>query len=187
MYPELPEAGKDDTKMLEEMAVLRSIVSAALAIRVKEGLKIRQPLAALAVKQSDGQNLSDEYLAILRDEVNVKTVRFEETLPVGDNWKASEGSVSSVALDTELTDELRSEGLLRSLVRQVQDERKKTGLNIGEQAELVLWTENETLRKQVTDVVDAVAKATGMTKIEVVSEKVTADSTKEKLVVEAQG
>ena len=48
---------------------------------------------------------------------------------------ASEGGIT-VALDLELDDALRREGLARELVRLVQDARKAAGLDVSDRIEL---------------------------------------------------
>ena len=50
----------------------------------------------------------------------------------------SEGGLS-VGLDTELTDELREAGLLRDVLRVVQDARKRLGFEVSDRIEL-WWT-----------------------------------------------
>ena len=51
-----------------------------------------------------------------------------------------------LALDLELTDELRSEGLMREIVRQVQSARKEAGLNVDDRIQLSLTSDDETLQ-----------------------------------------
>ena len=55
---------------------------------------------------------------------------------VREGWGvASEGGLT-VALDLELTDELRREGVARELVRLVQDARKAAGLDVSDRIQL---------------------------------------------------
>lgn len=51
-------------------------------------------------------------------------------------WAVASDAGVSVALDLELTDELRSAGLAREVVRFVQDARKNSGLEISDRIEL---------------------------------------------------
>ncbi len=97
------------------MSKIRSIASTALLERAKAGIKVRQPLSRLIL--SDRAILENEdAVSILKEEVNVKEVVFE----AGEN---------SVSLDTTLTEDLKKEGVMREIVRTVQDERKDMGLN----------------------------------------------------------
>ena len=95
------------------MKKVRRVVSLGLEERAKAGIKVRQPLNKLKVKS---EKLKDEYIILIKDEVNVKEVSFEEK------------TANEVELDTEITPELKEEGDLREIIRQIQDLRKKEGL-----------------------------------------------------------
>ena len=53
-------------------------------------------------------------------------------------WRVARDGATSVALDLELTSELRREGLARELVRAVQDLRKSSGLAVDDRIELAV-------------------------------------------------
>ena len=101
--------------MLEEMRAVRDIVSRALEARDRAKIKVRQPLQKLTV---DSLQLAEEYLALIRDEVNVKTVE----------------SGTVFALDTTITEELREEGIVRDFIREIQADRKEQNRKPGEPA-----------------------------------------------------
>ena len=105
-----PEADKKiiDYSLMEKMGEVRRISSLALALRAEKGIKVRQPLKTLEVKSSKLDVRDKELLEILKDEVNVKEIRWNLGL---------EGEVS---LDTVITPELKEEGVVRELVRMVQ-------------------------------------------------------------------
>ncbi len=73
--------------------------------------------------------LDGESVAISRDEVIVT-----ETPRSG--WAVASGPGATVALDLEVTAELRRAGLVRDVVRLVQDARKGTGLDVSDRIEL---------------------------------------------------
>jgi isoleucyl-tRNA synthetase len=100
--------------VIADMDQVRTIVSLGLEARAKVNIKVRQPLAKLAVAKHD---LGNEYLEILKDELNVKDVVIDETL-----------EQESVILDTELTEELKNEGDMREISRAIQDMRKNANL-----------------------------------------------------------
>jgi isoleucyl-tRNA synthetase len=108
---------KDD--VLEEMAKTREVVSLALEQRQKANIKVRQPLARLEIKQELGQ----EFLDIIKDELNVKEVFVDKIL------------ADEVKLDTNLTPELLEEGKVRDAIRAVQEWRKEQNLKPGEKAQ----------------------------------------------------
>lgn len=99
---------------LEPMQTVRDIVTLGLEARQKSDIKVRQPLQKISISSN---NLSVDYLEIVKDELNVKQVTIDETL-----------SADQVILDTEITPELRDEGDMRDIIRKVQDMRKTADL-----------------------------------------------------------
>ena len=128
-----PEAGEIDDSLLAEMAEVRGYVNEALALRAKNGVKIRQPLASVKVPKNAK---SFDFTPILMEELNVKNVGF---------------GGESVEFDFELTPELRAEGLMREIIRHIQAARKKAGLNVDDRIELNFVSEN-------TEVLDSFKK-----------------------------
>ena len=128
-----PEAGEIDESLLSEMAEVRGYVNEALALRAKNGVKIRQPLASVKVPQNAK---SFDFTSILMEELNVKNVEF---------------GVEGVEFDFELTPELRAEGLMREIIRHIQAARKKADLNVDDRIELNFISEN-------TEVLDSFKK-----------------------------
>jgi isoleucyl-tRNA synthetase len=101
-----------DPQVEADMSRARQAVEAGLAARDANRLKVRQPLASFALP---GDPLPEDIAAIVREELNVKSLVFGAPEP----W-----------LDTEITADLRLEGLAREIVRAIQDKRKKLGLNV---------------------------------------------------------
>ena len=110
---DFPETvGAEDAEVEGQMARARQAVEAGLAARDAARLKVRQPLASIALP---GDELPEEIVAIIRDELNVKKVTF---------------GAPEVGLDTEITELLKLEGLAREIVRVIQDRRKRLGFNV---------------------------------------------------------
>lgn len=122
------------------MSKVRSYITEGLAIRAKQSLKVRQPLASVTVPK-----LPDAYSDVIIEELNVKKVIWSEEKSDGEN---------NVILDLELTDELRSEGIMRDVIRQVQNFRKSSELEVDDRIVLGLGTED----KSVSEAVEAHAK-----------------------------
>jgi isoleucyl-tRNA synthetase len=121
-----------DQKVIDYMEQTRKVVELGLAKRAEVGIKVRQPLQKLEVNNC---KLEDEYLELIKAEVNVKEV------------VCVEGSEDlSVELDTEINEELKQEGYLRELVRIINNLRKKAGLTIGDKIEIKYMTSDETLK-----------------------------------------
>ena len=110
-YPK-PQIRLIDKKLEEQMNFAREIAAKGLALRAKAGIKVRQPLQKLKIKNEKLKILDKELLNLIKEEVNVKEIIF------GDEFK----------LDTKITAELKEEGLIRELVRQIQEMRKDGGL-----------------------------------------------------------
>ena len=110
-----PKAGEIDEQVLEDMEEVRRIVSLALEKRNAASIKVRQPLRELKIKNLKLKD-KKEYLELIKDEINVKSIDFDENL---------EGEVE---LDIEITEELKKEGDVREFVRAVQALRKEKGL-----------------------------------------------------------
>ncbi len=112
--------------VLDAMESARKTVTLALEQRAKNGIKVRQPLATLYVGNKELVN--DAALSeIIADELNVKNLSYKEEL-----------SADAVELDLVITAELKREGEMRDVLRAVQEERKRIGLNPGEAARLLL-------------------------------------------------
>ena len=110
-----PKAGEVDKEVLEDMEEVRRVVSLALEKRNTAGIKVRQPLSKLKIKNAKLKN-KKEYTDLIRDEVNVKEIIFDEKIE-------AEGE-----LDTNITEELKKEGDIREFVRAVQELRKENSL-----------------------------------------------------------
>ena len=109
--------GNTDLDLEQNMDEVRSMVTLALAERSAKAIKVRQPLASLKIKNQKSKIKSNgELLDLIKDEVNVKEVLFDGTIS------------EDVALDTNITPALKEEGLVRDIVRNIQDQRKEQGL-----------------------------------------------------------
>jgi isoleucyl-tRNA synthetase len=58
-------------------------------------------------------------------------------------WRVVRDGATAVALDLEVSPELRLEGLARDLVRAVQDLRKSAGLDVADRIELAIKADGE--------------------------------------------
>jgi isoleucyl-tRNA synthetase len=110
-FPEVDGAASDE-RLESQMSAARRAVEAGLAARDAARIRVRQPLSSVRLP---GEDLDPELTAILREELNVKSITF---------------GAADVELDTEITPELRLEGVSRELVRQIQERRKRLGFNI---------------------------------------------------------
>ena len=95
------------------MDEVRRIVSLGLEVRASAGIKVRQPLASLKIKNQKSKIKSnEEFLKLIKEELNVKDVIFDDKIS------------NEVELDKEISPKLKEEGDLRDLIRGLQDLRK---------------------------------------------------------------
>ncbi len=148
-----PKAIEVDSVVLEEMTRTRQIVEHGLAQRMLSGdgqqqIKVRQPLNTLIYT---GLPLRKELELTIAEEVNVKQVVNEEP----DN----EGPLA-VSVDKNITPELRREGLMREVVRQVQNARKQADLQVEDRIILSLDTSDKELNRAVQEFEATIAQET---------------------------
>ncbi|MCK4918172.1 MAG: class I tRNA ligase family protein [Candidatus Pacebacteria bacterium] len=123
------ERGEVNEELIEEMEVVRTIISLGLEIRAKEGVKVRQPLQKLKVKNEKLKE-KDELGELIKDELNVKEFAFDENIE------------NEVELDLGITPELEKEGDFREFLRNIQIFRKDSGLKAHDEINLVIKTDN---------------------------------------------
>ncbi len=143
-WPVLPSA---DLALIDSMSKVRTLVEKGLALRSGAGIKVRQPLAKFTYSTGSGSSsgegnsvnsndssgegdvnddgatvLSPEFLQIMADELNVKEVVAGNT----------------TELDTNITQDLRDEGMVRDIVRAVQEQRKLAKLSPSDPIKLTI-------------------------------------------------
>jgi isoleucyl-tRNA synthetase len=144
-----PEAEEVDQVVLQDMMVARAVVANGLKLRAEAGIKVRQPLAR--AKYNSVKPLSPEMELIIQDELNVKKVQAvsDPALTILGAW-----------LDTRITSELKAEGLVRDVVRQVQTARKAVGLEVDDRIVLTLTTASVELAEAIATYADVITSET---------------------------
>lgn len=127
-------------RLLSEMELVRQTSELGQMLRANNGLKVRQPLSLLEVELSSEHDVAGDMVApwmkqIIADELNVKEVKEVPVLSVSDTMLSSENTKIGikVSLESKLTPELEEEGLVREIIRQVQNLRKQNKLEMGEE------------------------------------------------------
>ncbi|MFA6340652.1 MAG: class I tRNA ligase family protein [Candidatus Paceibacterota bacterium] len=145
------ELSDEKTKMIETMNEVRKIVSLGLEARVKAGIKVRQPLSSLKVKSEKFEG-KKEYLDLIRDEVNVKEVVCDASI------------ANEIELDVNITPILKDEGIMRDIVRAIQDLRKNKKLNPSDLVDLVVDTDDAG-KRIFEKFTEEISKTTGLKEI----------------------
>lgn len=137
-WPELGKLTKDEESLIEAMVYARIVASQALARRAEAGVKVKQPLASyrMPIKELAGKK---EILALIADEANVKEVIYDAA------------AEASGILDTEITNELREEGMLREISRMIQDMRQKAEFKPKEKAAFYIVSEDEGINRVISE------------------------------------
>lgn len=207
-FPSL-EAVRFDEKLVAEMDFLQELCSAGKFIREEKNLRNRLPLAGLTLV---GAQLEPAYQEIVKDELNVKEVRFDSNLSAyadkklylytpllgkalgkemgavmaaykQNEWSLNEDGTLAIAgrtltpdlfevrldmkngvagrafadnkavvlLDTEVSDELKREGMARDFVRLVQTMRKDKDFNISDRIVLCWQTDDAELAQALNE------------------------------------
>lgn len=106
-------------QLISEMKKIREIVEKAHAVRKEKKIPVRQPLSSFSTTQKPvSKNL--EYL--LMNEINVKKIIWDSKID---------------EFDTKITAELEEESKTRELMRKIQEERKKMGLNLTQKVNVI--------------------------------------------------
>ena len=125
----LGDLSKEEELILSDMEHARALVESGLSLRAKSSIKVRQPLASFVYTGKDGKGLSALIEEIIKDELNVKSVSLGE----------------AISLDTNLTEELKEEGMARDFIRAVQEARKAFGFSPSDK--IILLVEDNSVGK----------------------------------------
>ena len=197
-YP-AADASRIDSRLMQEMGIVREIASLGRSARMDARIKVRQPLPVVELVLADPSHRDwlDEDLPLIADELNVKRIEFvadadryvsyevkpnfkvigpkfgklaprikqvlaaanaaalrrqldqagkaaitvdgqqveltaedvQVTLKAKPGWMAAQGSQVVVVLSTEITEELKAEGMARDVVHLIQTARKDEQLD----------------------------------------------------------
>jgi isoleucyl-tRNA synthetase len=165
---EWPDVGHVNDEVVRDMARVREAITEGLAERAKASIKVRQPLGKVTtwnVLPLGAAPLQDFYRNIIAEELNVKQVTFER-------HSEPENAVSvSVQLDVAITPQLRREGLMREVIRQVQNARKQADLQVDDRITLTLTTNDTELQEAIHEHAEVIKGETLATELDYEGQK----------------
>ena len=150
-WPSFAKASAGEARVISEMELARTIVELGLAARAEAGIKIRQPLSGIYIGDLV---LSDGFSDVIAEELNVKKV--ERGSGKGITKQTSD---ILVTLNTELTPELKSEGLLREITRTINQIRKEQKLTIADRVVVRYSTDDASLKFIFSKYAEEIKKA----------------------------
>lgn len=108
-----PMANKENINenLEKEMQEGRDIVNIVLSERSKNNIKVRQPLLWVKIKKETNKEIID----LIKEEINVKEIIIDNSIN------------NEAELNLEITPELKEEGMIRDIVRHIQQMRKEQG------------------------------------------------------------
>jgi isoleucyl-tRNA synthetase len=148
-----PVHDKSDDKILRDMALTRELITQGLANRAENGIKVRQPLSSVTLYGL--KDLEPDLITIVKEELNVKEVKFDSN--------ASEASTIEelrAQVDTNISEELRTEGITRELIRYVQNARKEANLEVEDRIALLIESDSPEITQAIKDFQDTIKSET---------------------------
>jgi isoleucyl-tRNA synthetase len=144
-------------KLLLEMAEARKIVEAIHNIRAEHKIKVRQPLADLEIQ---GIKFSPEILKIILEEVNIKNGHFVEELKEEENCVIKSFESFGIKVNIGITPELKKEGILRELIRQINSLRKDAKLTLNDRISIYYETSDSIIDSIFSEFEEKIKKDT---------------------------
>ena len=121
-----PDGFVVDEDTIETMVRVREVVEQGLRLRAESGIKVRQPLSKIILKES----IPQDFWQVIKEELNLKAIEINNQ------------SAEAIILDTVITSELKEEGVARDLIRHIQDLRKQNNLEPSDVMTLIIDTDS---------------------------------------------
>ena len=164
-----------DENLNRKMQLVRDIAALGLAIRAENRIKVKQPLEKLEVKSKELETEEDrDLLGLVKDELNVKKVSLVKE--IAKNLKVKKENNLEVGLDIKITPELEEEGIVRQLIRYIQEMRKEAKYKVDDKISIFYQTENKKMLEILSKFNDYIKKET--LSLEIKKEKAKVDKEK---------
>ena len=159
------------------METVRKVVEMGLSMRSESGIKVRQVLSQFYI--SGAEFAFADSKNIIAEELNVKEVLLENFDKEDNHLKKKEDWGFKMALNIHVTEELKKEGLVREIVRTINQIRKEQGMTIADEVIVEYHTEDENLKAVFVDYSTEIKKS--VLARELVAEKIVLEESDDKL------
>ena len=96
---------------------------------------------------------------IIADELNVKKVRVVKVVSAAAGVVVKEEGELKIGLDTAITDELKKEGLVREIVRTINQMRKEQKLTVSDMVSVAYATDDSDLKAAFAEYAEEIKKS----------------------------
>jgi len=125
-WPKGKKLSSQELTLIKNMSLVRKICELGNAERKYKDIPTRQPLSDITIYGASNLKTKKSLLQLIKDELNIQNILF------------ASGKDLSVALNTDLTDDLIARGEVRGIIRKVQQERKKALCRLDQKITLTL-------------------------------------------------
>jgi len=160
------------SQLVAEMELTRTICELGQNLRTTNSLKVKQPLRNLQIKFSlqdnqEGMSLNRWMEELIREELNIKDIIEVPALSTDLGWLATENATAgiSIALNTNLDQELINEGHVREIIRGIQALRKEQGFQLGQLVKIDYFTTSQQLMSLLTAHNEQIMRGTSAAKL----------------------
>ncbi|MEM1687583.1 MAG: isoleucine--tRNA ligase, partial [Zestosphaera sp.] len=130
--------------------VAKKIIQDILEARNKAKIKIRQPLKKVIIvyKKEEIKNAkkAKRIISIL---TNIKKIEFKDSFEAKEDYEIIDTENYTVYLYKKIDKKLKEEGILREIIREIQEVRKKENLSIFEKINIAIDISNEEFKKLI--------------------------------------
>ncbi|MFA6081910.1 MAG: isoleucine--tRNA ligase [Patescibacteria group bacterium] len=160
-----PNSETVDEKIIQSMKTVRQIVSVGLEARMAAGVKVRQKLGKAYVQLKSDVLVDSDFTSLITDELNIDNIEFVTTAVSDKNLIQSGSNAIKLWLDATITLELEKDGMIRELVRSIQDWRKTNALTVSDTINVLWNSSDEIIQSMMSDhqYLDMVQKSTRST------------------------
>jgi len=121
---ETKEVTGEDGKILEDVTLLKTLIGLGLRARKNSSIKVRQPLSEIR-SNINFKNKNPFWESVICNELNVKTIKLVSSIGDSPEWTTEKDDSYWISLNTNITPELKEEGLSREIIRNTQILRKE--------------------------------------------------------------